>query len=572
MKKVNIIMRMLLKEKKDVLLSVVFGFIAGLTAVGLFSASGYLISQAALAPPIYTLMVIVAMVKLLGITSAISRYGERYFSHRGTFTMLKNLRVYVYDKIEPLAASLLQRYRSGEVLARIVGDVESLQHFFLRVFYPPIVLVTVMLTTIVFTTVFSFGAAVTIFFGMILLVFIMPWIFLLLQGRLASSVRKQRGELSSEFTDYLYGFQELTIYQKAETKQQQLFTVMERYEQEKLRENRRRAVREAVLIFLSFLLALIVLVQVSFYVTTGSLSGILLAMLFMIALTVFEDIPSMAAFPAYLEESKQASERLSQVWEGDQEPKGTLRELDTTEALTYRLDNVSLCYPNQALPSVEGVSFNIPQGSKTAIVGASGSGKSTLMQAMLGFLPVVKGQLLVNDTPIETWGKESLWRQLNVSLQQNHFFFGTVHDNIALANPEAGEETIREALAKVHLEHLSLNDHVQENGANLSGGEKQRLALARLLIYPAQTWLLDEPTSSLDAITEEQIMDQLYQQTTAATFIIIRHRLVGLEKMDQIIVMDQGKVVETGTYQELISKKNGYFQKMKQLEDQQIQW
>src|SRR5690606_27157241 len=128
-----------------------------------------------------------------------------------------------------------------EVLARIVGDVESLQHFFLRVFYPPIVLVTVMLTTIVFTTVFSFGAAVTMFFGMILLVFIMPWIFLLLQGRLASSVRKQRGELSSEFTDYLYGFQELTIYQKAETKQQQLFTVMERYEQEKLRENRRRA-------------------------------------------------------------------------------------------------------------------------------------------------------------------------------------------------------------------------------------------------------------------------------------------------------------------------------------------
>src|SRR5690625_963362 len=148
MKDLTTVIRLLFKEKKDIILSVVCGFIAGITAVGLFSASGYLISQAALAPPIYTLMVLVATVKLFGIISAISRYGERYFSHRGTFTMLSNLRVAFYEKLEPQFHHVFHRFRSGDLLSRIVGDVETLQNFFLRVFYPPIVLVLVFLCTI----------------------------------------------------------------------------------------------------------------------------------------------------------------------------------------------------------------------------------------------------------------------------------------------------------------------------------------------------------------------------------------------------------------------------------------
>uniref|UniRef100_UPI003017D348 ABC transporter transmembrane domain-containing protein n=1 Tax=Oceanobacillus massiliensis TaxID=1465765 RepID=UPI003017D348 len=177
MKGLGTVIKVLLKEKKDIILSIICGFIAGIAAVGLFSSSGYLISKAALAPPIYTLMVLVAIVKLLGIVSALSRYGERYFSHRGTFTMLGNLRVNFYERLEPLAPAIFQRYRSGDLLARITGDVETLQNYFLRVFYPPIVIVLVFLVTIFMTAFFSIQAAMIILLGFLLTTFIIPAFF-----------------------------------------------------------------------------------------------------------------------------------------------------------------------------------------------------------------------------------------------------------------------------------------------------------------------------------------------------------------------------------------------------------
>lgn len=149
------ITKVMFVEKRDIVISILCGFIAGITAIGLFALSGYLISKSALVPPIYTLMILVASVKILGIISALSRYGERYFSHRGTFTMLSNLRVSFYERLEPLAPTIFHKYRSGDLLSRIVGDVETLQNFFLRVFYPPIVLLLVFLCTIFFTVFFQ---------------------------------------------------------------------------------------------------------------------------------------------------------------------------------------------------------------------------------------------------------------------------------------------------------------------------------------------------------------------------------------------------------------------------------
>lgn len=145
MKELRHITTLVLRERKDVLLSILLGFAAGIAAVGLFATSGYLISKGALTPPIYTLTVMIAVLKLFGFARAFSRYGERYFSHRATFSILSNLRVSFYKKLEPLAPRIFQKYRSGDLLARIVGDVESLQNYFLRVFYPPAVLVLVFM-------------------------------------------------------------------------------------------------------------------------------------------------------------------------------------------------------------------------------------------------------------------------------------------------------------------------------------------------------------------------------------------------------------------------------------------
>ncbi|GIO19986.1 thiol reductant ABC exporter subunit CydC [Oceanobacillus oncorhynchi subsp. incaldanensis] len=570
MKDISLVLKMMLKEKRDILISIFFGFLAGITAVSLFAASGYLISQAAFAPPIYTLMILVASVKLLGITSAVSRYGERYFSHRGTFTILKNIRLKVYDQIEPLASRLLQKYRSGDILARIVGDVESLQHFFLRVFYPPVVLAAVFTATIFFTMYLSIGVAMTMIGGVIIVLVVFPSIFYLFQKKTAVTMREKRGALSSEFTDYLYGFRELTIFQQAERKKQQLDNNMKQYEEIKAKENRQLAIREAVVIFFSFFIAVIILVQAGFYVSEGNLAGTLLAMLFMIAITVFEDTPSMAVLPAHLEESKASSKRLTEVWEKETQTEEAVHEIETDVPIQFDFKDVSIQYPTEKKPAVRLAAFQIKPGTNIAIVGPSGSGKSTLMQAMLTFAPIQSGQLLVNGEELDKIAPDSLWRQLNVSLQHNHFFYGSIYENLRFANKEAGEEACQEALEKVQLSHFSLEDQVLEKGTNLSGGEKQRLALARLFLRDASVWLLDEPTSSLDAITEQEIMEEIEKATKYQTVVTIRHRLTGLEKMDQIIVMNHGEVVEQGTYMELMRKKDGYFKAMKELENSQL--
>ncbi|WP_193062023.1 thiol reductant ABC exporter subunit CydC [Oceanobacillus oncorhynchi] len=570
MKDISLVLKMMLKEKRDILISIFFGFLAGITAVSLFAASGYLISQAAFAPPIYTLMILVASVKLLGITSAVSRYGERYFSHRGTFTILKNIRLKVYDQIEPLASRLLQKYRSGDILARIVGDVESLQHFFLRVFYPPVVLAAVFTATIFFTMYLSIGVAMTMIGGVIIVLVVLPSIFYLFQKKTAVTMREKRGALSSEFTDYLYGFRELTIFQQAERKKQQLDNNMKQYEEIKAKENRQLAIREAVVIFFSFFIAVIILVQAGFYVSEGNLAGTLLAMLFMIAITVFEDTPSMAVLPAHLEESKASSKRLTEVWEKETQTEEAVHEIETDVPIQFDFKDVSIQYPTEKKPAVRLAAFQIKPGTNIAIVGPSGSGKSTLMQAMLTFAPIQSGQLLVNGEELDKIAPDSLWRQLNVSLQHNHFFYGSIYENLRFANKEAGEEACQEALEKVQLSHFSLEDQVLEKGTNLSGGEKQRLALARLFLRDASVWLLDEPTSSLDAITEQEIMEEIEKATKYQTVVTIRHRLTGLEKMDQIIVMNHGEVVEQGTYMELMRKKDGYFKAMKELENSQL--
>lgn len=293
-------------------------------------------------------------------------------------------------------------------------------------------------------------------------------------------------------------------------------------------------------------------------------------MLFMIAITVFEDTPSMAVLPAHLEESKSSSKRLIEVWENEEPSKVAVQELEPDLPLHFDFKDVFIQYPNEKKPAVQHASLQIKPGKNIAIVGPSGSGKSTLMQALLTFAPVKSGHILVNGEDINTIAPDSLWEQMNVSLQHNHFFYGSIYENLRFANKNASAEKCHNALEKVQLTHFSLEDQVLEKGTNLSGGEKQRLALARLFLREASIWLLDEPTSSLDSITEQQIMNEIEKVTKYQTVVTIRHRLTGLESMDWIIVMNQGGIIEQGTYMELMEKEKGYFKAMKELENQQL--
>ncbi|WP_373894887.1 thiol reductant ABC exporter subunit CydC [Virgibacillus sp. CBA3643] len=566
MRDLAIVIKLMMVEKKDILYSIIFGFIAGIAAVFLFSASGYLISKAAFAPPLYTLIILTSSVKLLGLTKAIARYAERYFSHRATFTILSNLRVSFFERLEPLAPGIFQKYRSGDLLSRIVGDVESLQNFFLRVFYPPIVLVMVFLTTILFTAFFSLSIAVVLLVGLILTAFIVPALFAVRQAKIDSNVREGRGALSTEVTEFLHGFRDLKIYQKLDGKEQQLLDSSDAYIHEQEKEGVNTLYNQSVNTFVTLFVTWFVLALGAYLIVDGQLEGIFLAMLLMISLTVFEDAAPMAVFPIHMQDSSRAATRLfSVVREEEKVDDKVLEELQSNTAPSIEMENVTFAFPDEWRTALRNVDLKLPSGSKTAIVGPSGSGKSTLLQLLLKISPADQGDIRFNGVSINRLNEEGIWKEANVVLQENHFFYGTIRDNLLLAGDELTDEKLETALANVQLEHFNLVDPVFEKGENLSGGEKQRLAIARAMLKGGRLWLLDEPTSSVDALTEHSIYGHVFEQATNDTLVLVSHRLTGLEKMDQIIVMEQGTIIESGTYEELMDAQ-GYFYEMKEIE------
>ncbi|WP_078577850.1 thiol reductant ABC exporter subunit CydC [Salipaludibacillus agaradhaerens] len=569
MKDTAIMFKFMVSEKKDIFLSVLFGFLAGMGGVLLFANSGYLISRAALLPPFYVLTVTIALLKLFSVTRAISRYAERYYSHRATFTILSNLRVHFYEKIEPLAPRIFHKYRSGDLLSRIVGDVESLQNYFLRVFYPPLIMIVVFLATVTLTLFFSVHVAFTLMAGMILTGLIVPLVFASMQTKIENNVREKRGSVSTEATEFLYGFKDLKIHRKLAAQERELNEASATYIKEQEHQSDRALISQSVNQALTMLVSWAVLIVGVYLVSEGILEGVFLAMLVMISLTVFENVSPMAAFPYHFEDNRRAASRLNLIIHEEDMERVEEHEVETLnhkETWGISMDNVTFTYPEEEREALKEVSINIPPGSKTAIVGPSGSGKSTLLQLILKIYQAEKGDVYLNGKDITRLEKESIWKGTNTLLQDHHLFYGTVRDNLQLAKDDLSDTDMFNALKNVGLDTFSLEDRVLEKGGNLSGGERQRFAIARALLKGSKLWLLDEPTSSVDAVTERLIYDNLLAQAKEDTVLLVSHRLAGLEKMDQIIVMNEAQVVEAGTYDELIEKQ-GYFYGMKEIEN-----
>ncbi|MEK5643242.1 thiol reductant ABC exporter subunit CydC [Paenibacillus rhizosphaerae] len=571
MSELAMLSKAMFQERKDIIFSIIGGFIAGIAGVALFSVSGYLISQTVFAPPLYTLIILTSLVKFLGFLRSVSRYGERLYTHRATFSILSRLRTSFFAKLVPLTPGILNKNRSGDLLARIVGDVESLQHYFLRVAYPPLVVMMVFLATVLFTASYSFWIAGLLVLGMLMTSLVVPGIVLLGQRKIHERVREQRSKLSTEITETLYGFRDLKIYGQLAQREEQL----QRYSASLAAEQQRAAVQllrgQSMQVFVTFFVAWGVLTLSAYLILDGRLAGVFLAMLVMATQTVFEEAAPLAVLPAYKQDSEHAANRLTETIPSQA---ATLRSsksesLPTDLPVSIEISNVTFQYEGEWRPALLNFSLQLAAGSKTAIVGPSGSGKSTLIELLLKLRTTTSGNIRINKVLINELDEENIWELTNVVLQQSHFFKGTLRENLLENADEHSDEELMEVLAKAQLPNVLLNQVVYEKGENLSDGEKQRLALARAMLRKRHLWLLDEPTSSLDYVTEQRVLKQLYEQASGDTLLLICHRLTGLEKMDQIVVMEQGEIVEIGSFKELMEQK-GYFYKLKQIELQMI--
>lgn len=570
MNELAILTKAMIEERKDIAMAIIGGFIAGIAGVCLFSLSGYLISQTVFAPPLYTLIVLTSLVKILGLLRAGSRYAERLYSHRATFSLLSRLRTSFFAKLVPLTPGILGKKRSGELLARIVGDVESLQHYFLGVAYPPVIVVMVFLATVLFTSAFSIWIACLFVAGMLATAFVVPALVLLGQRKIHGRVRRQRAAFSTEVTELLYGFRDLKVYGQLRQREKLLqhASAVLSVEQQASAVHLLRG--QSLHTFVTYLISWGVLLLGAYLIMDGSLAGVFLAMLVMASLTVFEEAAPMATLPAYKQDSEHAAKRLAEiVHAADVMPPQPSGFLSGNEAVSVELRRVTFQYEDEWRPALQNVSLHFPAGSKTAIVGPSGSGKTTIVELLLKLRTPTSGEIRLHDVSIQELDEAGIWQASNVVLQHSHFFRGTIRDNLLLDAEHHDDHELSAILDKVQLPNQSLDAPVYEKGENLSDGEKQRLALARAMLRKGHLWLLDEPTSSLDYITEQRVFRQLLAQAQDDTLILICHRLTGLEEMDRIVVMDQGRIMEAGTYSELMEQK-GYFYEMKQIERQMI--
>jgi len=572
-----------------VALSVLMGFATIASSIGLMTASAYIISAAALQPSIAVLEVPIVGVRFFGIARGLFRYLERYTSHQVTFRLLKGLRVWFYNALEPLAPARLLQYRSGDLLARILGDIESLENFYVRVLAPPLV------ALLVAALVSLYLAGFAPFLALVLLVFLIaagvgvPLLVNLLSRRVGPKLVDRQSVLNACLVDGIQGMADILAYNQGNRQIDQI----DRASRDLIAAQRRMAHINALQTALENLLAnfgmWIVLILAIPLVSEGQMAGVYLAVVVLAALTSFEAVQPLPAAAQYLEGNLQAARRLFEIVDTQPEIMDPAERIPVPEAFELRVNHLSFRYPQPPAPLYSGesqramdqrpkealhdLSFSLYPGKHMAIVGPSGAGKSTLINLLLRFWEYDQGEILLGEHDLHCYNQEELRARMSVVSQNTHLFNASVRENLLIAQPNASEAEILGAAQQAQIHDFiqtlpqGYETWIGEQGLRLSAGERQRLAIARALLKDAPLLILDEPTANLDALTEQDVLRAVRTLMAGRATLTITHRLVGLEEMDEILVLEAGKVVERGTHAQLLQN-GGLYLRLWELQNQ----
>lgn len=554
--------RIQFKIDKDLVIAIAIGVVGSLVALAMFFLSGYMVTESALGAPLYALMVLVVSVKLFGFLRAISRYYERLYSHRTTFTMLRNVRTQFFKGLVRVIPDVYRKYNSSDLISRMVSRVEALQNIYLRVYYPPIVIGITALITIAVYLFISPAHAILIAASMILTLWLVPFLSAKRARKLKTVVSHQQRQFLTRFFDYREGFQELQRFNKEEDYKNDVLQHLQQYDALQSKEQGFLTVYDYLLNIIAMISIFATLVLGAIQVHTHSLDVVYLTSIVLMILTLFEQAVPMSNVAFYKADTDQSLSEINEVIQNDDISKEHLyTDSDkTNEHDLYEVKDVTFKYVNQELPVLNQVSFHIKEGERVAIIGPSGSGKSTLLHVLLGLYQVSSGQVTLNQTDVFQIKEEEKYHQINALLQSQQLFDGTIKDNLLT---DCDEDVIRHTLKALNLSHLALNQEITMDGNTLSGGEIQRLSMARLLLKnQANIWILDEPTTGLDTHRTDQLMTLIDKQ--AKTLIVATHDLRLLPYFDKILIMIDGEIKEAGSYHSLIQNK-GYLYKITQL-------
>lgn len=548
-----------IKFDKDFYLSIVIGVFGMLTALGMFALSGYMISKSALGTPLYALMILIVSIKLFGFVRAITRYFERLYSHRSTFTMLRDIRVNLFNQLIPIVPNVFRRYRSSDLLTQMVNHVERLQNILLRVYYPPIVIIITTLITILVMINFNIYAGVIIGLSMLMSVIIIPYLSAKRAESLAEAVQQSEEAYVAEYFDFEKGRSELKRFQQYRSFKEKVLNKQYQYEDKKYKEQKFLSSYDFMLNLSSMVSIWCMTILCIWQIQDGVLNAVFFASILMITITLFEQAIPMTNVAFYKADTERSLKNIEEVINQSFD---VPREHSVQNHALYKAENVMFKYDFQERETLSQINFEINEGDHVAIIGPSGSGKTTMLNILMGLYSVNDGSLSYKSEQLSHVIQEDYVNEINTMLQHNHYFEGTVRENLLI---EVEDELMTNVLAAVNLNHLNLDQQLTKNAENISGGERQRLSLARLLLRKAQIWLLDEPTASLDEENEENVMNLLLNKDD--TIVIVTHNLKYLQNFDHIIVMNEGHIIEQGNYTQLI-KEQGYLYKVIQYNEQ----
>jgi ATP-binding cassette, subfamily C, bacterial CydC len=547
-----------------VLLAVLLGVATVASNVGLLATAAYVISASALVTFLGALVIPIYLVRLFGVFRAGARYGERLVSHDLTFKLLADFRTWFYTRLEPLAPARLLRYRTGDLLSRIVGDVEELQNVYLRILAPVAVASIVSLST--FALLYSFGpllAFVTL--GFLLAAGI--GVPLLVRSLVRGLGRKQlelRGEMNARIVDGVQGAQDLLAFGRERDHERTIAGLNLRLGRLQGRMAFITGLQDALSDFLMNLAMLSVLILAIPLVSGGEVRGVYLAFLALVVLGSFEAVQPLGTAFQFLGRSVRAGERLFEIVDAEPEVKDPATPLPIPQDHNLEFEGVGFRYADGDRFVLEDISFTLERGRRIAIVGPSGAGKSTLAGLALRFWNPTEGEISIGGCNIREYDQDDVRALIGVVSQDTHVFNDTLRANLLLARPEATDGELGAVLAQAQLDELvqrlprGLDSQLGEQGLKLSGGERQRLCVARALLKESPLLVLDEPTANLDPTTERDMLDAVYSSTMDRATLVITHRLVRMERMDEILVLERGRIVERGTHSELQASHGTY--------------
>ena len=549
--------------KWSLVLALIFTFLTVFMNVGLLTVSAWLLASAALQPGLTYLSLAIVGVRFFGVSRAVCRYFERYTSHRMAFQGLYGLRVWFYAHLEPLAPAILKRFGAGDMLGRIMGDIEVLQFFYLRTLIPPVAAIALTVLVAYGVSTIDSTLVTPIVLSSLVLGLVLPLVVYAHNKQSLTEIGPQQGEYKSLLSDTMDSLEDVISYGNEDLVYHRIQHMMHIVDTNK--GVIERGMNLGNTLFLGGVQITVVIVAILAAIAlTGAWASVMVAVAAIGTQAWFEALQPMIAAVHHGAESKVATSRLMALANEPMpvvDPKAP-KPFNANRDITFT--DVSFGY-NQDRCIYEHLRLGIKQGQSVAIVGASGSGKTTLFN-MLERLYDYGGSIHVGDVELKDISIDTWRNALGTITQDTYIFHASFEDNIRLARPDASATDLERAIDRASLRSVvdrlpvGLNTIVGSGGHGLSGGERQRVALARLFLRNPQIVLLDEPLEGLDQVTRKALHRDLMEYVKDKTCLYITHQLEGLEQMDRILFMDKGQIIEDGTYEELIALRGHFYE------------